>query len=394
MTFVGAPTWFVIDEVIPGVGALAPGAVVNLGDTVYIWSEHGMVALRGGSSPVFIGEGRLDQFLRNDLDETYRGRMSSIADPESGLVMWSYPGSGNTSGRPNRIVIYNTIVNRWSIIDQELELIWRSGGVATTLDALDDVNLGTDLVSNGDFATDTIWTKGTGWTIAAGVGSHAAGTASDIEQTVSITEDTYYRVAFDVANRTAGSVTPVVGGTSGTAISANGTDNRETIRAGATTVLAFSATSDFDGDIDNVTLQPINDIDSMGVSLDASQWKGGSPVLAAFDENFKNGNFTGSPMTATLTTKELEINPGRRTSLNAFTPMIDGGTVTARVGKRNRQSDTVTYGAALSQSASGRFTTRENAKFHRFELTVSGDWNDAIGIRLEQGDARPAGRRG
>jgi hypothetical protein len=34
------------------------------------------------------------------------------------------------------------------------------------------------LVTNGTFDTDTNWTKGTGWTIAAGVASKSTGTAS------------------------------------------------------------------------------------------------------------------------------------------------------------------------------------------------------------------------
>ena len=31
------------------------------------------------------------------------------------------------------------------------------------------MGLGQELLPNGDFATDTVWTKGVGWTIAAGL---------------------------------------------------------------------------------------------------------------------------------------------------------------------------------------------------------------------------------
>jgi hypothetical protein len=319
--------------------------------------------------------------------------MSSVADPTSGRVMWAYPGAGNTGGQPNRIVVFDTRVNRWGIVNEEVELIWRSGGVATTLDALDDVNLGAELVTNGDFASDTIWVKGTGWTIGSGVASHAAGTESTIQQDISITEDAYYRVEFDVANRTAGDITPRLGGTDGTAISANGTDNKETIRCGAFSAIAFRASSTFDGDIDNVSVTKINDIDSMTVDLDASQWKGGNPLLSAFDSTYKNGQFTGTPMTAVFTTRESEMNAGRRTMLGHFWPLIDGGTVSARVGYRDTLQDSVSYTTSISPRNSGKIPCRVNSKFMRFELTVSGDWSEAIGVRVEGDGARPGERR-
>lgn len=395
MTFVGSPTIFQIDEVMPGVGLLAPGGAVKLAGIVFFMSDNGFIALQGGASPTFIGEGKVDKFFRNDIDEDYLDRVSSVADPTSGKVFWAYPGAGNTAGRPNKIISYDRVLNRWGYAEVDVELIWRSGGVATTLEQLDDANLGAELVSNGDFATDTIWTKGTGWTIGSGTATHGTGTASDLSQAVSITQDVYYRLEFDVSGRTAGSVTPKVGNTSGTAISADTTDEKESIRAGAGTDVTFSATSDFDGSIDNVSLKEIDDIDSMTVSFDDAQWKGGTANLSAFNANFENANFSGTPMTATVETKEIEINPGRVTQLNAFAPLVDGGTVTARVGTRNRQSDSVTYSATLNQSASGRFTVRANARFHRLELTASGTWGDIIGVQINpREDAKQAGRRG
>jgi hypothetical protein len=46
------------------------------------------------------------------------------------------------------------------------------------------------------------------------------------------------------------------------------------------------------------------------------------------------------------------------------------------------------------QQRSGRFSTRSNARYHRFRLTISGDWKDAIGAQVDREDARRAGRRG
>lgn len=394
VTFSGAPTWFQIDEVLPGVGTIAPGSVVRLGDHVFFISEQGFVALTAGSSPAYPGSGKVDRFLRNDLDTDHLERVSAVADPKSGRIFWAYPGAGNTSGRPNKVIVYDVNLGRWGYAEDELELIWRQSGVATTLEELDDFSLGSELVSTGDFASDTNWTKGTGWTIGSGVATHAAGTASEISQDISAVEDTYYRVEFDVSGRTAGSVTPELGGTAGTAISADDTDIKETIRAGADGDIAFSATSDFDGSIDNVSVKEVTSIDDLGISLDSGQWKGGDPQLAAFDENFKSGSFTGSAMTGTFETKEVETHAGHRTHLNAFRPLVEGGSVTGQVGTRNRQTDEVTWSSVLTQSSSGRFTTRANARYHRFRLIAADDWDDAIGVQIEPSEARKAGKRG
>jgi len=83
MTWAGAPTVFEIDETLPGVGLLAPGAATRLGDNVFMASEHGFFAISGGASETPIGADKVDQFFRNDLDEDYLYRMSSVADPRS-----------------------------------------------------------------------------------------------------------------------------------------------------------------------------------------------------------------------------------------------------------------------------------------------------------------------
>lgn len=277
MSFAGAPTVFQIDEVAPGVGALSSGAVAQIGNQVFIWSEQGFVVLTAGSSLQFIGAGKVDSFARNDLDENYLYRISSIADPRSGRVYFAYPGVGNTGGRPNKIIVYDRIVNKWGFIEVEVELIWRAGATALTLEDLDTIN---------------------------------------------------------------------------------------------------------------------SSLDALPASLDASQWKGGSPRFAGFDENFESGSFIGNSMDAQIDTKEVEINDGAVTQVSAFRPLIDAATVTARIGRRSRQTDAVTFGSQLTQSSSGRFTTRSTARYHRFRLELSGDWTDAIGVAVDPQDARPVGRRG
>jgi len=81
--------------------------------------------------------------------------------------------------------------------------------------------LGAEQVVNGAFAADTDWTKGTGWSIAAGVATSDASQAgdSDLEQDVAVVpllkEGESYEVEFTVSGYVAGNITPVVGGNRG-----------------------------------------------------------------------------------------------------------------------------------------------------------------------------------
>lgn len=113
-----------------------------------------------------------------------------------------------------------------------------------------------NLVSNGTFGSDTVWTKGTGWTIGTGVATSDGSQTdvSDLEQALSnLTDGVTFAVSFDLT-RTAGSVTPILGGTAGTTRSTDAT-HAENIIAGSTDdKIILRASADFEGTVDNVTV--------------------------------------------------------------------------------------------------------------------------------------------
>lgn len=128
-------------------------------------------------------------------------------------------------------------------------------------------SLSTGLQTNGTFATDSDWTKGSGWAIAAGVAS-ATTASTALSQTVSIIAGATYLVTFTISNSAAGSVAVSLGG--GTAGTSRSTDATfaEVITAGSSdSLLAFTGTG-FTGDIDDVTVVPsiaysFNDTDAV-----------------------------------------------------------------------------------------------------------------------------------
>ena len=117
--------------------------------------------------------------------------------------------------------------------------------------------LGRDHVTNGTFASDASWTKGTGWTITGGTAVGASGTASNLYQDpADLTEGETYQVIWTMSARTGGTVTCKIGGTSGTARSTNATFTEEIV-CGATTTILFAKSADFGGKLDNVFVRQV-----------------------------------------------------------------------------------------------------------------------------------------
>lgn len=108
------------------------------------------------------------------------------------------------------------------------------------------------LVKTGDFAADANWTKTT-WSISAGVATIAAASTDTMTQAISITPGVNYLVTFTVTSFTGGTVTPILGGTSGTARGSAATFS-EIIKAGSTNNLINFSASAATLSIDNVTI--------------------------------------------------------------------------------------------------------------------------------------------
>jgi len=118
---------------------------------------------------------------------------------------------------------------------------------------------GDTVAVNGGFATDTDWTKGTGWTIASGKAScdGSQTDVSDLYQSV-LVADTRYAISFTVSNYSQGKIRPQAGATNGTYVTSNGS-YYEVLVCTTTAVFSMEADADFIGSIDDVVIQPIPD---------------------------------------------------------------------------------------------------------------------------------------
>ena len=76
--------------------------------------------------------------------------------------------------------------------------------------------LGEELVVNGDFATDSDWTKEAGWTISGGKANFSGGSGNrNMSQAIGITNGKTYEIKYTVSSISAGAVSVRLGGMSG-----------------------------------------------------------------------------------------------------------------------------------------------------------------------------------
>ena len=113
-------------------------------------------------------------------------------------------------------------------------------------------------VSNGTFASDTVWIKETGWSIAAGKAScdGSQSNTSDIFQNASLSPGLIYEVTFTLSSYSTGELYARCGANGyGTKREANGTYVERIACIGVPYErINFEASADFIGSIDTVTV--------------------------------------------------------------------------------------------------------------------------------------------
>lgn len=138
LSYVGGNVVFQFDNIDKSRGLLCPNAVATVGKRRFFPSSEGFFVTDGVSVEA-IGDGQVDQFFLTNLDASYPERVYAAVDRAKKIIYWAFPGPGNTSGRPNMLLVYNYIESRWARCSQQVELLIPGLTIATSIDDFDDL---------------------------------------------------------------------------------------------------------------------------------------------------------------------------------------------------------------------------------------------------------------
>jgi hypothetical protein len=136
MTYVGPREIFQIDPVERSRGVYAAGSLTQVGRIAYYLAEDGWFAFDGVQSTP-IGAGQWDREFLDDLDDSNKSALFAAVDTNSKTILCAYPGTGNDNGIPNRLLAYNYVSQRASIVEIETEGLFQLRSQGYTLDSLD-----------------------------------------------------------------------------------------------------------------------------------------------------------------------------------------------------------------------------------------------------------------
>lgn len=123
-------------------GTPCPDSIVVRGGIAYYWGQDGVYAFDGGQS-VPIGANKVDKFLFGEngqpgnFDRGNAFRVVGAVDPLRKLILWAYPSINVADGNPDRILIYNWLLNEFSLVtDITCETLMGYISIGYTLDQL------------------------------------------------------------------------------------------------------------------------------------------------------------------------------------------------------------------------------------------------------------------
>jgi hypothetical protein len=135
-SYIGSPLIFQFDKLETIRGCKVPGSVCNVGHSVFFLADDGFYMFDGDKS-VPIGAEKVNRFFLEDWDGAYAKNMSASADPLRQIIVWSYASTAATSGQPDKLIIYNYALDKWSTASLAVNLVAPIYTAGYTLEGLD-----------------------------------------------------------------------------------------------------------------------------------------------------------------------------------------------------------------------------------------------------------------
>lgn len=205
-------------------------------------------------------------------------------------------------------------------------------------------SLGVELLTNNGFDTDTVWNKGTGWTISGGVGVGTS-TTTLIRQSV-FTIGNWYQLVADVVSVTSGTLYLYCGDSSTNLLNSPGTYTRSGLALNDIAGLTGSGAG-FSGTVDNI----------YGKQISFS-----SMISLLGDIQRQNGDYTCHPTVALDSQCGIVIE--YKDANNLVLALVDRSRSRARLYKRIGGTWTEVIYGAITYSAGAELKVQVNGNNH------------------------------
>lgn len=136
MDYVGGTQIFTFNKVETGRGSLIPRSIISNGRNVFMISEDG-IYMFDGANMIPIGDKKVDKWFYANFNETYDYNVSSCIDPLKKNILWAFPSKDTVGGGCDLILVYNWASNRFSYIEEDVELLFTYLSSSYTLEDLD-----------------------------------------------------------------------------------------------------------------------------------------------------------------------------------------------------------------------------------------------------------------
>lgn len=345
----GSEIVFQIDRLAEKLGITAAESVTTANNKIYANTTRGFIEMTVDGQIREIGEERVNRTFANIADTGKPQYIQAVADPTSGVVLWSYPLASSGASQFDALLAYSYVIDKWAPITQAGHYMATMSRPGLTLEGLDALAPGAITISGAA-------NNGSGL-IRLTVSSTSGWTTGDVKTVSAV-----------------GGVTAANGTWTITVIDATHIDLQGSTFAGVYTSGGVVGGS----------------LDALAFSLDAVS-SATLPALSLCSTTDAVGFFTGLPMEATLETPEQELEQGYRVDVNALRPITDADSVYASLGKREKLSGAASYGAEEASDDDGNCPILENTRLARGKVRIPADanWTFATGIEPQ---FRKAGR--
>jgi hypothetical protein len=164
--YVGSPAIFDFQIAQGAVGCQVPRSIIINRGIAYYLGLDGWYAF-DGTIPAQIGSEKIDNWFFNDpvdgLDPNYAYLTQGCADPTGNNVYWAYCGP-DSNGIPNRLLIFNFNIARWSYARIDIAWLGRALSTGWSVDQLGQFSSSLDTLTPG--LDDPYWSGGKPYLLA------------------------------------------------------------------------------------------------------------------------------------------------------------------------------------------------------------------------------------